>query len=158
MANQLRAAAERVIGAPASQVYHYIADFREHHHRFLPPAYSAFVVEIGGVGAGTVIRFNANVGGRERTIRTRVAEPEPGRVLTETEVDTGMTTAFTVTPAGEGCRVRIETSWQPAGGLSGWIERLLAPGLLRSLYAEELSLLDRYAREQVDSSSESGIL
>ena len=158
MANPLRASAEREISAPARRVYHYIADFRQHHHRFLPPAFSDFTVEIGGVGAGTVTRFSANLGGRRRTIRTRVAEPEPGRVLTETEVDTGMTTTFTVTPVGKTCRVQIETRWQPAPGLGGLLERLLAPGLLRSLYAEELYRLDRYAREQAAAEDESGIL
>jgi hypothetical protein len=33
--------AERVVDAPAPTVYGYLADMREHHPRFLPPAFSA---------------------------------------------------------------------------------------------------------------------
>jgi uncharacterized protein YndB with AHSA1/START domain len=146
---ELSLAAEREIGAPAEQVYRYIADYNEHHHRFLPPAFSDFRVEQGGVGAGTVVTFRGSSGGVSRAFRGEVAEPEPGRVLTETYPDTGMVTTFTVTPAGEHCRVRIETHWQPAGGLMGLIERLAAPTMMRRLYADELARLDRYARDKL---------
>ena len=60
---ELRAAAERWIEAPAERVYGGIADFREHHHRFLPPAFSDFHVEAGGVGAGTVSGFKLRLAG-----------------------------------------------------------------------------------------------
>jgi hypothetical protein len=51
------ASAEGTVDAPADTVYGYIADMREHHPRFLPPAFSDLQVESGGVGAGTVTRF-----------------------------------------------------------------------------------------------------
>ena len=54
--------AERTVDAPADAVYRYIADMREHHPRFLPPAFSDFRVESGGVGAGTVTRFKVTAG------------------------------------------------------------------------------------------------
>ncbi len=69
--------------APADTVYRYLADMRGHHPRFLPPAFSDFQVESGGVGAGTVTRRKLTAGGRTRECRMEVAEPEPGRVLTE---------------------------------------------------------------------------
>ena len=143
-----RVVAERVVGAPADEVYGYIADYREHHHRFLPPAFTDFVVEEGGRGAGTVVRFRLTVGGRGREYRAVVAEPEPGRVLTEADAGTGSTTTFTVTPAGGESRVRVETTWPGAGGLAGVMERVLARRLLGRLYADELERLDRYARER----------
>ena len=145
---ELFLAAEREIGAPAEYVYGYIADYREHHHRFLPPAFTDFGVEQGGVGAGTVVTFRGSSGGITRAFRGEVAEPEPGRVLTESYPDTGMVTTFTVTPADERSRVRIETRWRPAAGLMGLIERLAAPTMMRRLYADELERLDHYAREQ----------
>jgi hypothetical protein len=148
MPDRGRIVAERSIGAPAERVYGYLADYRQHHPRFLPPAFSDFEVEEGGVGAGTIIRFQLTVGGRTRRYRQRVAEPEPGRVLTESDLEGSGMTTFTVTPEGDQCRLRIETTWQPAGGLAGWIERWLAPRLLLPLYADELERLDRYAREQ----------
>ena len=43
------ASAEGTVDAPADTVYGYIADMREHHPRFLPPAFSDFQVESGGV-------------------------------------------------------------------------------------------------------------
>ena len=52
--SESRVVVERVVGAPAELVYRCIADFDRHHPRFLPPAFSQFRVEEGGVGAGTV--------------------------------------------------------------------------------------------------------
>ncbi len=144
---EIRAAAEGVVAAPAPDVYHLIADYRSHHHRFLPPTFSDYRVEEGGVGDGTVVRFRVTVGGRGRDYRTRIAEPAPGRVMTESDPAAGTVTTFTVEPEGGQSRVRIETAWHKPG-LVGAIERLLAPRLLRPLYADELVRLDRYAREQ----------
>ena len=58
-----RVAAERHIGAPAEHVYRLLTDFRAHHPRVLPPAFSDFTVEQGGVGAGTVHSFRLTAGG-----------------------------------------------------------------------------------------------
>lgn len=138
--------ASGTVGAPAADVYRYIADYRQHHPRFLPPAFSDFRVEQGGVGAGTVVSFRVTAGGSTRAHRDVVAEPEPGRVLTESN-DAGKLTTFTVTPAGGGSQVKIETRW-PTAGLRGLVERLLAPRLLRAIFVDELARLDRYARQQ----------
>jgi uncharacterized protein YndB with AHSA1/START domain len=144
---ELHVTAERLVGAPAEHVYRCIADFRTHHPRFLPPAFSDFRVEEGGVGAGTVTSFRVTAGGRSRAYRMRVDEPEPGRVLTESDTQSSLVTRFTVTPEGPGSRVRIDTRWQGAGGVGGFFERLFAPRVLRRLYADELDRLDRYARD-----------
>ena len=86
------------------------------------------------------------VGGRVRSFRMRVAEPEPRRVLTESDARSSAVTTWVVTPKGPGCRVRVETRWQGAGRVGGLFERLFAPRVLRRLYAEELERLDGYAR------------
>lgn len=138
--------AERTVGAPAPEVYGYIADMRQHPH-FLPPAISDFQVVSGGVGAGTITTFNLTAGGRTRQYRMQVAEPEPGRVLTESDTTSTAVTAFTVTPEGSDCQVQISTTWQGAGGVGGVFERLFAPRVLRRIYADELNRLDAYARE-----------
>ncbi len=138
-------AEERVIAAPAARVYRSIADYDEH-QRFLPPAFSDFRIEEGGVGAGTVMRFNVRAGGMTRAAHHRVSEPEPGRVLTESEIGADMATTFTVTPEGDMSRVRIVTRWT-AGGVRGFVERLLAPRMLRALYRDELARMERYVVE-----------
>jgi hypothetical protein len=144
----IRVAAEGRVAAPADRVYGYLADYRQHHPRILPPAFSDFVVEEGGVGTGTVARFRVTTAGRSRRFRVRVDEPQPGRVLRESDLESSAVTTFTVTPDGDGARVRIETAWQGAGGIGGFFERLFAPRVLRRLYADELARLDRYARGQ----------
>jgi uncharacterized protein YndB with AHSA1/START domain len=144
----IHVAAEREIGAPPATVYHYLSDMREHHPRFLPPAFSGFEVEAGGVGAGTITRFKVHAGGRAREYRMQVAEPEPGRVLTESDLNSSLVTTFTVEPEGSGSLVRITTGWQGAGGVGGFFERLFAPRVMRRIYLDELERLDRYAREQ----------
>lgn len=145
---QIDVSAEHEIAAPAEAVYGYIADHREHHPRFLPDAFSDFEVESGGVGAGTVTRFKVTAGGRTREYRMEVTEPEPGRVMTESDTRSSLVTTWTVTPAGASCRVRISTTWQGAGGIGGFFERLFAPRVMRGIYADELERLDAYAREQ----------
>jgi uncharacterized protein YndB with AHSA1/START domain len=140
--------AERVIDAPADTVYGYVADMRDHHPHYLPPAFSDFRVESGGVGAGTITRFKVTAGGRSREYRMRVDEPEPGRVLTESDTDSSLVTTTTVTPRGGASVVQISTSWNGAGGIGGFFERTFAPRAMRPIYADELDRLDAYAREQ----------
>lgn len=143
-------AAERRIGAPAETVYGYLADMREHHPHILPPAFSDFEVEAGGVGAGTITRFKVSAGGRTREYRMEVGEPEPGRVLTETDTSSSLVTRFTVTPEGEASHVSITTTWEGAGGVGGFFERLFAPRVMRGIYADELERLDAYAQTHAD--------
>jgi len=145
---RIEVSAEGAVGAPAEAVYRYIADMREHHPHFLPPAFSDFQVESGGVGAGTVTRFKLTAGGRTREYRTKVAEPEPGRILTESDTGSSSVTTFTVSPQGAASRVRISTSWDGAGGIGGLFERMFAPRVLRGIYEDELKRLDAYARGQ----------
>ncbi len=139
--------AEGTVDAPADTVYRYIADMREHHPHFLPPAFSDFRVESGGVGAGTVTRFKVTAGGRTREYQMRVAEPEPGRVLTESDTASSLVTTSTVSPRGDASLVRIATAWEGASGIGGLFERLFAPGVMRAIYVDELKRLDAYARE-----------
>ena len=151
--SEIHVEAERTIDAPATTAYAVIADFREHHPKILPDAFSDFRVEEGGVGAGTVFGYTLNAGGRTRTARARVDEPQPGRVLRESDLATSLVTTFTVTPDRDRCIVRIETRWQSAGGIGGFFERTFAPRVLRRLYADELERLDAYARALAESAA-----
>jgi hypothetical protein len=142
------AQAESVIAAPAERVYRCLADFNDCHQRILPPAFSNFRVEAGGVGAGTVIAYTLSAGGRTINNRARVDEPEPGRLLTETDLKSSAVTTFTVTPQGDSAQVRIDTRWRGATGIGGFMERLFAPRVLKRLYADELRRLNTEARRE----------
>jgi hypothetical protein len=144
--------AERKVDAPARTVYGYIANMREHHPRFLPPAFSGFEVESGGVGDGTITRFTVTAGGRSRQYRMRVTEPEPGRVLTESDENSSLVTTWTVSPEDGASRVQISTTWEGASGIGGFFERMFAPRAMRGIYADELERLDAYARERAAAS------
>lgn len=145
----IQVSAERVIDAPAEIVYECLANMREHHPRFLPPAFSDFEVESGGVGAGTITHFKLTAGGRTRAYRMQVAEPEPGRVLCESDLDSSLVTTFTVEPEGERAAVKIASGWQGAGGVGGFFERLFAPRVMRRIYVDELERLNAYAQSRI---------
>lgn len=138
------------VEAPAALVYNIIADYN-HHRNILPPKFfpSLDIVE-GGVGAGTRFTLHAmSLGGRTQ-MHMAVTEPEPGAVLIERDVNTGLTTTFTVKPISPTeSRVTFETAWQPPSGLKGVIDRYTTPFFMRIVYRQELRILNDYARQQV---------
>ena len=143
------ARAERLIDAPPGAVYAVLADYTNRHPKIMPaPPFSDLEVESGGVGAGTVFHITVRTAGRRQRLHMRVAEPDPGRVLTETNLDTGVVTVFTVAPGdGEaGTRVRMSSEWETAGGLRGLADRLVTPLLMGRIFAKQLRQLDRYLR------------
>jgi uncharacterized protein YndB with AHSA1/START domain len=140
------ASAERGIDAPAEQVYGYLADMNLH-QRFLPPAFSDFKIEQGGVGAGTVTSFKVTAGGRTRSYRMQVSEPAPGRTLVETDTGSSLVTTYDVAPRGDRSLVSITTSWDGASGIGGFFERTFAPRAMERLYSEALDQLSAYATE-----------
>src|SRR3712207_2626343 len=144
---RLHAEASATIDAPPEVVYDILADYREGHPKILPPEnFSDLQVEQGGRGEGTIVSFKSRVGGVERTLRVAVTEPQPGRVLRETDTASTLMTTFTVTPVEGGkSRVRIATDWDAGPDLMGLFERLLSPGMLRAIYAKELRRLDEVA-------------
>ena len=146
---EIRVTAERDIAAPPQQVYGSIADYRQHRPQWLPPAFSNLQVE--DAAEGTIVRYHLSVGSRERDYRMRVAEPEPGSALTESDTNSSLVTRWTVMPQGADSRVRVETTWQGAAGIGGFFERTFAPRALRNLYMDALSRLDQYVRGQASS-------
>jgi hypothetical protein len=84
-----------------------------------------------------------------------VTEPEPGRVLMETDKKLGVVTTFTVEPLDDGKRshVTIATNWTPSKGVMGWLERVSTPAFMRKLYTTELQNVQAYVQQH---KSESG--
>jgi uncharacterized protein YndB with AHSA1/START domain len=145
--------AERSIAAPPASVYAVLADYTTQHPQIMPASlFSNLTVESGGVGAGTVFHITLRMLGRRQRLHMRVGEPEPGRLLTETNVDTGVVTEFSVASQDGGRRTlaRISSEWEPAGGLRGLADRLVTPLLMGRIFAKQLRQLDRYVRSTDD--------
>lgn len=140
--------ASAVIPARRERVYSLISNYNDGHPRILPKQFSGLVVEQGGVGTGTVIRFHMNLLGRKQAFRAAVTEPEPGRILVETYLDTnGAVTTFTVNPgsAPADSHVTISTELPVRSGFLGKVERAMTTMLLRPIYVKELQNLARVA-------------
>jgi hypothetical protein len=135
------------IDAPPARVYGIIADYRAGHPSILPKPFKNFVVEKGGIGAGTTIRFEVHAFGRATRFRAIVSEPDPGRILVETNLEpTESRTTFTVlSGAHGGTDVTFLTEARSRDGIAGAIERFLSKRFLQKLYREELELLARRA-------------
>jgi hypothetical protein len=136
-------ASARIAAAP-KRVYDVLADYRQGHRHILPKRFSDVTVERGGFGAGTIIRYRLRLGGRTRTFRSAVTEPDPGRVLAETNLEGRVAvTTFTVATegAGEMSNVTIATELPVRSGMCGAIERFLTTQTLGPLYREELRRL-----------------
>ena len=84
-----------------------------------------------------------------QTLRCEVTEPEPGRVLVESDVASDLVTTFIVEPSdGErDSRVTISTRWT-RGGVRGFVERILAPRILQPVYRQELRNVEQLARKR----------
>jgi|SRR5690348_5203431 len=139
----------KIPAAPA-RVYAILANYIDDHPRILPPEFSDLVVEQGGIGAGTVIRFKMRVLGRIQNYRAIITEPEPGRVLVESYLEPeGTVTTFIVDPEANGAesRVTFSTEMPVKAGFVGMIERFVGTRVLRPIFIRELKLLSARATQ-----------
>jgi len=149
--HKLVVTASRLIHAVPERVYATIADYQNGHPRILPEEFSGLTVERGGVGDGTVIRFQMRVLGRTREFRAAVTEPEPGQELVETDLDSnGAVTTFTVNPGmlPGTSNVTIATALPVRAGILGSIERAVTTRLLRPIYFRELAQLAKHVEPE----------
>jgi len=136
-----------MIPAVPSRVYAVIADYRRHHPHIVPPDYFRKVeVVAGGVGAGTRIHVEMRVMGTTRSFDHVVTEPEPGRLLVESDVDGSSVTTFTVDPAdgGQATHLTIATEVVARPGISGALERRLSSWVLGRIYREQIARVAKY--------------
>jgi hypothetical protein len=133
------ASASKHLDAPPERVLELLRDYRQARPRILTDNYSAYRIEAGGDGAGTVLAYHFAAGGRERDYRLRVEESEGA--LRERDQLSSFVATWSVTPAGSGSEVTLEGAWNGAGGVGGAFERLFAPLGLRRIYGAILSRL-----------------
>lgn len=141
-------AASKLIDAPAKKIYDILADYRHGHPLIHPkPYFVSLQVEQGGVGAGTMIKFQMKVFGRVQDFRATISEPEPGRVLVETNDGTDVVTKFIVDPhnAGKSAFVTIITTTPVRDGWAGKVEGWMTKQVLYPIYVTELEQLAQVA-------------
>lgn len=150
--SSIQVAVTEPIDAPPARVYAILADYRNHHPNILPKAYFVKVeVTKGGQGAGTEFVADMSIFGSKRTFHMTVSEPEPGRVIAETDEKLGTHTTFTVDALEDGAKskVTIATESKTSAGLGGWLESLTTPMVMRKIYREELQQLNTYAKQMI---------
>ncbi|MFL5861194.1 MAG: SRPBCC family protein [Solirubrobacteraceae bacterium] len=136
-----RVVAHATTHTPASpeRVMEFLRDYRESREKILTGNYTAYRVEQGGKGEGTVYAYHFTAGGRERDYRLHVYESPGG--LQESDQTTSFVTTWKVDPSPNGSEVTIESSWDGAGGIAGIFEGLFAPMGLRRIYGQVLAKL-----------------
>ena len=87
--------------------------------------------------------------GRTRSFRAIISEPEPGRVLVESDLDNRVVTTFTVEPRESNRQsfVTISTEIESRKGILGLLERKLMTRLLEPIYEKELKQLASVVEE-----------
>ena len=121
------------------RVLEFLRDYRENRPLILTDNWTAYRVEQGGKGEGTVYAYHFTAGGRERDYRLHVAE-RAGRLEEQDQGSTFVST-WSVEPSPGGSLVTIESSWEGASGIGGFFEKRFAPGGLRRIYAQVLAAL-----------------
>ncbi|WET80088.1 SRPBCC family protein [Amycolatopsis sp. QT-25] len=138
---KVTAVAERTIEASADKVRALVADYTETRPKLLTEHYRDYEVTEGGVGAGTKARWKLQATSkRVRDVAATVTEPSEG-TLVETDANSSMVTTWTVREVPAGSLVRIQTTWDGAGGIGGFFEKTFAPGGLKRIYEGVLGKL-----------------
>jgi hypothetical protein len=140
--------ASALIDSPADLLYKIVADYHNGHPNIIPrPPFVSLTVEEGGVGAGTVIHSQMKMMGRVQSFRAKITEPDPGRVLVETDLENRFVTSFIVEPRDNDQRseVTIRTEAKIRDGLFGKIEKWMLTKVLHPIYVQELQKLSEFA-------------
>ncbi len=138
MSRVVARATTQVQAAP-DRVVEFLRDYRDSRQRILTENYTAYRVEQGGTGEGTVYAYHFAAGGRERDYRLHVHE-SPGAIQESDQLSSFVTT-WKVDSSPTGSEVTIESSWDGAGGIGGIFEGLFAPMGLRRIYGQVLTKL-----------------
>jgi hypothetical protein len=146
--NRLRIEVSTSIEADPADIYAILADYRTSRSAILPRQYfPKLILASGGQGAGTYLEVHVDVYGMKRVLRPRVSEPEPGRLLVESDENTGWRTTYRVDPINGSNQslVTITTDSPTIPGLQGFLERMILGFFLRRAHRKTLELLAEYS-------------
>ena len=139
---QVSAASTVLIDAEPAKVLAAVADYQTVRPKILSGHYSNYQVLDGGQGAGTVASWKLQAT-KSRSRDVKAAIDVAGHTVIEKDANSSMVTNWTVAPAGPGSSVTVKTSWQGAGGISGFFEKTFAPPGLRKIQEEVLDNLKK---------------
>ena len=144
---QVSVTAQRVVHGSTQQVRSALADYRAVRPKILTEQYREYEVRAGGQGAGSQVHWKlAATQKRVRDQLVEVTQPtgaEDDWSLVESDRNSSMVTTWTVSPAENGTStVRVHTTWDGAGGIGGFFERMFAPPGLRRIHDGVLTNLD----------------
>jgi hypothetical protein len=138
MARVVARASTQVEAAP-DRVIAFLRDYRDARQRILTDNYTAYRVEQGGKGEGTIYAYHFTAARRERDYRLHVHEHAGN--LEEQDQMSSFVSTWSVAPAPTGSTVTIESSWDGATGIGGFFEGVFAPRGLRRIYDRMLERL-----------------
>jgi hypothetical protein len=143
---QVSVTAQRMVHGPADRVRAALADYQDTRRQILPEQYSDYQVKAGGHGAGTLVHWT--LAATRKRVRDQLVEvSEANGALVERDQNSSMVTTWTVTPeGGDTSAVAVHTTWDGAGGIGGFFERLFAPSGLRRIHDALLASLDELVR------------
>lgn len=146
----VRTVASHVIDAPSAVLYDVIRDYKGGHAAILPrPVFQEMVVTKGGYGAGTELRITTKAMGVSNTFHQVASEPEPGRKIVETTIETGFETSFTFEPLTPNqTRVTITCDLPVKEGLLSGVEAVVTRFFGERLFRTELENLAAYVKQQ----------
>lgn len=129
--SQVTATTEATLPAPPEAALVALADYVDTRPAILTDRYTDYAVQSGGIGDGTVVTWRLHA--TEKRVRHVVADVTTDATsVTETDRNSSLVTRYVVSPAGDGSRVVVTTTWDGAGGIGGFFERTFAPkGLAR---------------------------
>lgn len=141
----------RVINAPSSVIYNVLRDYQEGHKHILPsPYFKSWQVIKGGLGEGTEVLFTIDVYGQQTHYHHIISEPEPGRIICESDQYTPQYSTFTLDPIGRNktC-VTIFSAMPVSRGIKGLMERLFQPTIVRAIFRKELQNIADYVEQPI---------
>jgi hypothetical protein len=139
---QVTATTHKTFSATPEQVFAALSDYDGTRAKLLTEHFSEYEVREGGQGSGTIVHWKlAATSKRIRDCLLSVSTPRDN-TLEERDANSTMVTTWTVSTAGEGTQVQVETTWNGASGIGGFFERTFAPAGLKRIYDEQLTKLE----------------
>jgi hypothetical protein len=137
---QVSAASTILVSAEPAATLAAVADYQNVRPKILSPHYSEYEVLEGGQGQGTVAKWRLQAT-ESRVRNVQVDVDVAGHTVIEKDANSSMVTNWTVAPAGPGSSVTVKTTWNGAGGVGGFFEKIFAPLGLKKIQAEVLGNL-----------------